>query len=1785
MKRLGLAIAICAVLGIALLLACSPVTPEPIAGYVSGQPDVGTEGDIYQKDGCTVKSSGYSCNTFATDADGIWIRAHWSAIAPSAGTYNWVPTLAAINAITSTGRTAALSIVIHSATTTGAVDRAPSWVQSAVGGSYTVASTTPGCPTIQVPRYDSAAYRSYLKTAVIAANTALTGTVSIVIIEAGMDGEAWPVRDPLWLQVGTSGMSCSYGDNLPFSLETYYKQFAEGLVADYRAAWPSNPVYLQGSTAWNERFRNGLIAACEAQSPDVGFMGHDVYMGDSLNQCTYNSAGYDGLICLYEMHEDDVPMAAGLQWIETHPEQVWYWTHKLLMHPYDFYVMQPENIDALDKTYFAARRGNSPSANDYAFVVAHSAEKAPVVSETQYWGPWPYDLDQYITRINRPLSAVAVQKFVQDSQYWDASSARPWGMIDATWSRLFSNYSANVQNNKYSRHVWAMRPGSDMLYFKVDPRWKYYDQQTEANGGRADITVKTTYLGTTSTLYYKDDLGTQHSITLSNTTTWVEDSQVLTDCFASGFYTATEGNYDIYIDSAGTTLVNKLELVGSWSGAGNTPTPVHAAATPDFGGASWKRDVTSTAAPLPTHTPTPTRTPTRTPGPTHTPTATPTVTPTGNTPTPTPTSTATPTRTPTPTNTPTATPISGASYYVDDAGDDGNGGTSMDDAWLTWDHARTEVAAAIAITQTSDVSVYVGGGRYEIDATLTFTQADSGQNGYTVIWRNYAGQEPILSGGDLIGSWTYYQDGIWKATTTGSFRQLYVDGKRATLAREPDEGSYYRLLAWDMPTRRIKVNKSEVDAYEDVTDGEMVVQRHWDIDILRVSTVTHSGDVTYVTPDAIERTAVFSSTSPAREAGQVYHWQNALEYLDTPGEFYLADSANVVYYYPRPGEVPSSMVVYAPAVQTLVSFTGTEATPISDIEFRGLTFEHSNWTRPTSYGFNGMQGPLFRDTPQTAINHLDAIDGAITLTEADDIGFYDCTFRRLGGSGIEIIQGAVGNSIVGNKLYDIAADGIIIESAHDASQTVTQTVKSSTVTDNYIYDVARDYWGSTGIWQGYATTSTIQYNEVYNVPYTGISVGWVSDPDPAPAGNVVSNNDVHHFMQRLGDGGGLYTLENCTCTMNANYIHDAVKSSWATRYVICGIYLDEETQDWTVSNNVIRAISGYNTQSVHTNQIYTNTLSNNSAYSQTTVDNAGPRTATQPTVVPTKTATPTPTPAHEGDVEALFSSWADTYANSYASTTNYGRESTLRVAPDNSVIGALKFDIQDIPTDATILSADLRVYVRDIGGSFPQIVQAHRIKQDWQETQATWISRTTSLRWQEPGAAGSNDIDTAPAAVTDVRSAPSWIAFNLRDLVAAWRKGTYTNYGILLRGYPEQQNAKLYFASREADALLRPYLEVVYTTAGPTPTPTVTPSRTPTATPTWTATATGIATATPGGPTNTPTATPTWSSPPLSIQLIGPTPVTDTVSVNYTLKITNPLHVDTLSDVFLFIDDDITFRAATPPANYVSDDEQFAAWMDNMFGYGAATFRVYLNPPSVSGTYTQTAYLSQRTDLGARLYNESVHALDLVVTTPTRTATPTPTHTATVTATNTATPTPTRTPTWTPYPPPVMPVVINEIYPVAMQDTNRNGVVNDNDEFVELLEVHGHAIDITNWSIVMRYNSGATVSYLIPPRTVLAANGRLVIFAHQYLWTASEWQGRTKFDVPAAGCVSLLDAEGNEATIKCFGSEVWGDYDARGGGAIGRYPDGHAAHWSWLPPSAGYANTLPTATPTLTPTP
>ncbi|MCA1744626.1 MAG: hypothetical protein LC643_02730 [Bacteroidales bacterium] len=103
------------------------------------------------------------------------------------------------------------------------------------------------------------------------------------------------------------------------------------------------------------------------------------------------------------------------------------------------------------------------------------------------------------------------------------------------------------------------------------------------------------------------------------------------------------------------------------------------------------------------------------------------------------------------------------------------------------------------------------------------------------------------------------------------------------------------------------------------------------------------------------------------------------------------------------------------------------------------------------------------------------------------------------------------------------------------------------VRNNLITDVTNEDWGCVGIGVGYAHDIDISHNEISQVNYSGISLGWGwTSTVNAMKNNRVHANRIHDFARMLYDVGGIYTLSAQPNTvLSENVIYNLQKAPYA----------------------------------------------------------------------------------------------------------------------------------------------------------------------------------------------------------------------------------------------------------------------------------------------------------------------------------------------------------------------------------------------------------------------------------------------------------------------------------------------------------------------------------------------------------------------------------------------------------------------------------------------------------------
>lgn len=463
--------------------------------------------------------------------------------------------------------------------------------------------------------------------------------------------------------------------------------------------------------------------------------------------------------------------------------------------------------------------------------------------------------------------------------------------------------------------------------------------------------------------------------------------------------------------------------------------------------------------------------------------------------------------------------------------------------------ARTRARKQL-LAGATDVNVRLLDGTYRLTRTLNFDSRDSGRGRNTVTWSAAKHARPEISGSIAVKNFALANPslGIYRAKVPVGTRsrQLYVNGRRAVRARSANYPNGFSRTA-----NGYEAPDESMAGWQRPTDLELVTLTQWKMMSCPVQSIT--GRQIAMQQPCWTNANVFP---PIWAFNLISRFENALELLDEPGEWYLDSQEGWLYYMPRSGEKLSGSSVELPVVETLISGNGTATKPVRNLRFRGLTFAHATWLSPSgSDGYAADQSGfhLTGDGHQTSHTGHDPnvtrTPGNVRMIYAQNVSFVRNSFVRLGAVGLDFDTGSQSNTITGNRFEDISSaalqvGGVDIEDHHPPSP--VQLTRDNSVTNNMVRSVGREFKDAAGIYIGFTTRSRVANNDVSNVPWSGIAIGWgwgLVDPGgflgvpgatpgvwgnyttpTASQGNRIEYNRVSNFLSTLWDGGGIYTV-------------------------------------------------------------------------------------------------------------------------------------------------------------------------------------------------------------------------------------------------------------------------------------------------------------------------------------------------------------------------------------------------------------------------------------------------------------------------------------------------------------------------------------------------------------------------------------------------------------------------------------------------------------------------------------
>ena len=521
-------------------------------------------------------------------------------------------------------------------------------------------------------------------------------------------------------------------------------------------------------------------------------------------------------------------------------------------------------------------------------------------------------------------------------------------------------------------------------------------------------------------------------------------------------------------------------------------------------------------------------------------------------------------------------------FYISPQGNDQNPGTRAL-PFATLEKANQTIIHQSSISN-ADITIWMEPGIHNISQPVVFSSDTLSPFSGKIRIASTSEEPTIISGGRRLNKWQKSNNNLWSTqiphtmAILNQIRELFIDGQRVPRARFPNDG-YLRVKKVGADRRtNFYFEQGDFPMPIDLQSTELVLLHDWSISRIPIQEIDS---------EKMKLTAVDSIGAKVLDFFNLDHWEqqpryfleNDLAFVDRDYEWCFEPIKRKIWLrLPQDVDI-KNLHITIPVSEGLVVLRGAKNQPIKNIHFQGISFHHSTWEIP-KMGYGGIQATHFDPRPNLR-KGWSVVPAAVAASYADSCSFQDCTFKQLGGSGLWLGEGCSNNLIRQCRFADISGNGIMIGEGRDRKiqnevwwkAEPEQAAKNNIIDSCDVQQCGVQFFGAVGIWCGLTKGTFITNNHLHHLPYTGISIGWMWNPNPTPAReNIISGNHIHHIMQTLSDGGGIYMLglQPGSKLIN-NLIHDV--SINVGRAESNGLFLDEGITDVEVEGNVIYNIA------------------------------------------------------------------------------------------------------------------------------------------------------------------------------------------------------------------------------------------------------------------------------------------------------------------------------------------------------------------------------------------------------------------------------------------------------------------------------------------------------------------------------------------------------------------------------------------------------------------------------------
>lgn len=531
------------------------------------------------------------------------------------------------------------------------------------------------------------------------------------------------------------------------------------------------------------------------------------------------------------------------------------------------------------------------------------------------------------------------------------------------------------------------------------------------------------------------------------------------------------------------------------------------------------------------------------------------------------------------------------SGYLDEANSDGSNGP-----FATLGGARIAVRKMIDGGLTGPVNVFIREGEYELESTIVFSVADGGSASSPITYKAYPGEKPVFTGGKKLSKWEpceYDPEGLpaaasgklftvsipedlrgkWQITSLYDGNHLLSRARSGRLEVSDDhvpdlcnvQPKKFKIKDWDgkplVFSRELKYEGDDIKSWSNPSDIEILIspRNNWLINLLPLEGIDAKRKIAHF--------AVDPTYTPMPD--DYYYVENAIKYLDEPGEWVFDSEEGRIYIWPE--NSLESADIRAPFLQEFIRVEGREdQEAVSFLNFEGLTFRHG-----------------LRDTWQVddkGLQHdwdmYDKGNAILRFRHAEDCSVDNCVFESSSGTGVRLDLHCQRISVSNNTLAHLGGTGILLSGYAPGTKDEN---KNNIVTNNYIHHVGTIYTHSPGIFVAQSGHNLISHNTIHDLGYNAIVISgcrpkfftlegllrnrreWVSsirmneveaylDMEITPETNLtidrlepflharenrITDNEIYNVMKVLSDGNGIYFsgmgLNNLA---ERNFLHD-----------------------------------------------------------------------------------------------------------------------------------------------------------------------------------------------------------------------------------------------------------------------------------------------------------------------------------------------------------------------------------------------------------------------------------------------------------------------------------------------------------------------------------------------------------------------------------------------------------------------------------------------------------------------